>query len=344
MSRPMIRAGSTSCARALSAPRTHRQLHSRTAAVNSDALLAAPPRLRHRRWPAQQDSSRRPRFMSSGQALHLKKKEFIADKNMPPNWREEVEESLAKVDRAAAEEGLKANKSHLEDLEETLSRKTLKPDSPWGLAVYRTCYNDEAAWQEMKEDLEARPRESMEFYVDDGLFDRHQFVFMDDKARFDGATPYESRGHFAKWAREELARHWAVQPVTEEMLQRDIDQLIDTAGTRYNICMVVDEREPAVAEQGHAHGAPDDADDQHPDYADGWMYDRNEGYGGWVYSSTLEYVDTYDKLSDCNNWEEDWMFAYPSVVYDNMGLERSPAFWRDEIAAERAKAAAAKKQ
>ena len=85
--------------------------------------------------------------MSSGQALHLKKREFIADKNLPPNWREEVEESLAKVDRAAAEEGLKANKSHLEDLEETLSRKTLKPDSPWGLAVYRTCYNDEAAWQ-----------------------------------------------------------------------------------------------------------------------------------------------------------------------------------------------------
>lgn len=298
--------------------------------------------------------------MSSGQALHLKKREFIADKNMPPNWREEVEESLAKVDRAAAEEGLKANKSHLEDLEETLSRKTLKPDSPWGLAVYRTCYNDEAAWQEMKEDLEARPRESMEFYVDDGLFDRHQFVFMDDKARFDGATPYEIRGHFAKWAREELARHWAVQPVTEEMLRRNIDQLIDTAGTRYNVCMVVDDVSllslskdtlmgPLTMLVNRRLGPPvveslEDEDDQHPDYADGWMYDRNEGYGGWVYSSTLEYVDTYDKLSDCNNWEEEWMFAYPSVVYDNMGLERSPAFWRDEIAAERAKAAAAKKQ
>ncbi|UNI23314.1 hypothetical protein JDV02_009144 [Purpureocillium takamizusanense] len=357
MSRPMLRtAGMASYARPSCL---------RAAAHNTQptaAAATAAPRLHHGyRRPVTAPGSRR--HQQRHRPWQFRQAAFHSTKRASPTNKQSLvgeTETLPEVDRAAAlERLLEAHRAQnrLEEVEETLADEQLKRDTPWGLAVYRTCYDDDAAWRAMREALEAGVQESKTCYVDNGLFERHQFVFMDDRARFDGATAYEIRDHFDAWAREELARHWAVQPVTETQ-RRAIDKLISCKGTRYNVCMVVDDVSLlSLSNKKTSFGplvmlvdrerlgtpvveVPKSEDDQHPDYADGWMYDHNEGYNGWIYRRTFEYVDDYNILSDWNNWQEDWMFAYPSWVYGQMRLERSPAFWRDEIAAERAKAAA----
>ncbi|PNY25608.1 Uncharacterized protein TCAP_04452 [Tolypocladium capitatum] len=280
----------------------------------------------------------------------------LEEDKMPANWTEQPQESDAKIHMAAFEEKMKAYRAQdrLEEIDKELNNEHLKPDAPWGLAVYRTCYDDEVGWQKMREHLETRVRESLEYYVNDGMLQRHRFVFMDDKTQFDGASPAKVRDHFEQWAKEELARNWAAQPVTEEM-RHDMygppdnpdNGALSWAGTRYHVCVLIDDVcllsldenrvGPIFMLVNKDFGIPHEIteDNEHPDYEDGWMVDHNEGPGGWIYVRSSEYVETYNALHDRNEWGEDDRFMYPSMVYGDMGLERSPAFWREEVAAKK---------
>ncbi|UNI24762.1 hypothetical protein JDV02_010486 [Purpureocillium takamizusanense] len=333
-----------SCTRIPFAPVAHHQ-HMRAAAVGIAAAVSAAWGIRGRSG------------LSTGaqvdRAFYSTKKCVLVEENMPPNWREKLREFEANLDRPELERRLEAlqQPSHLEGVERALDSAQLRPGASWGLAVYRTDYKDDAKWQEMCARLEMDVRESSEYYVDNGIFDRHRFVFMDDKARFDGASPAQVRVHFEQWAKEELARDWAVQPVTEDMHQtmygppdKPNHGAITSVGTRYNVCMVIDDvclqsldRAGGLAaafvmlvnrDSSLSREATEEY--EHPDYTEGWMYDHNEGPGGWIYISMWDYVDTYNALSESDEWVE--RFMWPSMVYGTMGLglERSPAFWRQE--------------
>lgn len=248
----------------------------------------------------------------------------------------------------------------LPGIEKEINDGNLKPDAPWGLVVYRTCYNDEAGWQRVRGYLEALVRESLKERSRDSMLERHRFVFMDDEACFGGASAAEIRDNFEHWAREQLDQNWAAQPVTEAMRlemygprnQPRQGQMF-YAGTRYNVCAVIDdvclqsfdekwpglhglimlvrrEWDPSL-EEGDAAEAGGGGDSVHPDYDDGWMVDLSEGPNGWIYVPACEYVDLYDTLSDGDEWQQDHRFMYPSLVYGAMGLERSPGFWRRAV-------------
>lgn len=220
-----------------------------------------------------------------------------------------------------------------------------KPDAPWGMAVYRTCYDNEAKWQKMRKHLETTIRKELEDRSRHSILKRHQFVFMDDRSLFDGASPAKVRDHFDQWAKGELKRNMAQRPLSDDS-HRSHEELMKLAGTRYHICMLIDDvclqsvdvsqtalRELVMLVKKDSDLASESKVEQdiHPDYEDGWMVDHNEGPGGWIYVEALEYIKLYDMLSsDHNDWYEDHMFMYPSLVYGNMGLKRSPGFSRRE--------------
>lgn len=55
----------------------------------------------------------------------------------------------------------------------------LKPDAPWGLAVYRTSYNDDAAWHCILSVLRRDIESSLAVYqTQPGLLARHELVAM----------------------------------------------------------------------------------------------------------------------------------------------------------------------
>lgn len=76
----------------------------------------------------------------------------------------------------------------------------------WGFAVYRTTYDDDEAVQRfvtlmrksVEEQLEKRGRKEL-------LLQYHDFIIMDDKKRFNGATKAQIREHFVAWVEEQAA-------------------------------------------------------------------------------------------------------------------------------------------
>lgn len=261
------------------------------------------------------------------------------------------------VDREALRKALDESRASADipaGIDGELHNQHLKKDAPWGLAVYRTCYDDEAAWQKMRSHLESQaPRSfaSLDERRRESVLARHRLVFMDDEERFRDASLASVRDDFEQWARDELLGNWAEQPVTEARRSElfgasgaDGDGGIDmSCGTRYNVCAVVDD---VCLESLDRPGGPGplmlllrkcydpapgvDGDQVHPDFDEGWMWDKDEGPNGWIYVGVDDYVHLYDGLCDWDTWQEDFMFMSPSAWYSQMSLERSPAFWREE--------------
>ncbi|KAK7973039.1 hypothetical protein PG996_007267 [Apiospora saccharicola] len=122
----------------------------------------------------------------------------------------------------------------------------LSPQAPWGLAVYRTDYSDDAAWRRMQAELERHAAEALGRSRRAGLLLRHHMAFMDeDRAVLDGAWRGHVREMFTLWAAEELRGNW--NP-TEDSPKPDLISARGTdfrspgyrAGARYNFCLMVD--------------------------------------------------------------------------------------------------------
>jgi hypothetical protein len=92
---------------------------------------------------------------------------------------------------------------HYDEIDDSLKDRNLKPDTPWGLAIYRVAYGDQAAWERILAELN-------KILVDWGRMDRrarHHLVVMDDRSRFNGATIDQVRNHFRKWSLDEVKRN-----------------------------------------------------------------------------------------------------------------------------------------
>ncbi|KAM0324586.1 hypothetical protein ACHAQA_007972 [Verticillium albo-atrum] len=330
-----------------------------TGAASYARVLTPLPRLPHRprltatRLPACHLT--RPSFSSHAVSSSAKAPD---DYELPPNWREIVQEAQSKIDFPALEKYLRDERAadRLPGIESELTDPDLRPDAPWGCVVYRTRYDDEAAWLRMCAYLETQVRESLEGrgVMWEAMTARHRFVFVEDRALLEGASPAKVRGLFEARADEELERNWAAQPVTGEM-RGEMKRVSTHCGTQYNVCMLVDDvclqsldeewpgLSPVVMLVRKAWDPSivrEEGDEVHPEYEEGWMVDHDEGPNGWIYVAALEYVDLYSALQDPYEWEEDHRFMYPSYVYGSlgMGLERSPGFWKKglEIAGKKA--------
>ncbi|KAL3300174.1 hypothetical protein RB213_008809 [Colletotrichum asianum] len=212
----------------------------------------------------------------------------------------------------------------------------LKPNAPWGFAVYRTCYSDESSWRRMRQHIETCIQDTV--------------TFIEDKQSLDTAGPVQVKVHFDTWARQELARNWKERSETPEVGLFPYGgppspKQMMFYGARYNVCMVIDDVCLQSVDETRKHTGPvalllkrewqpirfREGDDVHPDYEDGWMIDHDEGPNGWIYVRASNYVQHYNDLNEWyNDWDEDHMFMYPSVVYEELGLKRSPGFWRQK--------------
>lgn len=124
----------------------------------------------------------------------------------------------------------------------------LSPWAPWGFAVYRTDYSDDAAWHRMQRELEKDAIRGLGRRRDDqiGLLPRHRMVFFDEsRATLDGARKDDVRAMFAHWAAEELRRNWnptkdSPLPDLRSAQGTDAQSPGYRAGARYNFCLMVD--------------------------------------------------------------------------------------------------------
>ncbi|KAK8145026.1 hypothetical protein G3M48_004994 [Beauveria asiatica] len=66
----------------------------------------------------------------------------------------------------------------------TISLDRFKPDTPWGLVVYRTAYGDDATWRRMLDELQD-PVTSLPYEPapNPELYTRHRFEIMDHLPR-----------------------------------------------------------------------------------------------------------------------------------------------------------------
>jgi hypothetical protein len=236
-------------------------------------------------------------------------------------------------------------------IEEALSDWNLKVDAPWGMALYRTAYGDEAAWQQIVAQIKGAMETSLMGWED--MRARHDLVIMDDSPQFDGATIDQVRNHFRAWSLEELKRNWRHPPIPEEELaniETGPFRVDDGAGLRYNYCMVVDDiclesvermYKPVVKlvdkcwEPYHPDDLPTgDEEDENPGWEGGLTNSESE-HVGWMYIHTWEYVEIQDLLQESPWWPD--RYVRPPLV-DWMGTDRDPegnydfsklpGFWR----------------
>ncbi|PYH80262.1 hypothetical protein BO82DRAFT_384515 [Aspergillus uvarum CBS 121591] len=102
----------------------------------------------------------------------------------------------------------------------------------WGLVIYRCTYKSDADWEELMSRLLYKVRSPLEEYYDGlDILDSFRPTVMDDRTRFDGATPDNIRDHFNEWA-----------PMASETEQgiSSTDFGYDFIA-RYRFCIMVDE-------------------------------------------------------------------------------------------------------
>lgn len=215
------------------------------------------------------------------------------------------------------------------------------PTAPWGLAIYRTAYNDEAAWQLVLRALEAdvtnslnmfarrapdRPN-GLEFYHRDALLHRHEMVVFNDRTSLHGAEIRDIRTRFSRWASEELERNLAQAPGEDPSHERHI---AETTGVRYEYCLVVDElcleatnRAPHSPLVMLVRKAWDE--DQDWDRGD----DPHDENGGWMFRRASDYVsDCEELLISGEDWWQEGAYVPPPLTYHGDKIQTAPGHWR----------------
>ncbi|KAJ5481565.1 hypothetical protein N7475_000377 [Penicillium sp. IBT 31633x] len=178
------------------------------------------------------------------------------------------------------------------------------------------------------------------------LLEAHDLVIHDDPEKFNGATSHEVRDHFHGWVAEQLPK--VVD--TPETLQRIFeayskqeDPIVGPEygfGARHNLALFVDDicleslvhmRHPVVKimYKQWADLRPEERNYKiHPDWHDGTTEDGDEDVG-WMYTSVIEYVDTYNLFEQVNMaiWHDEY-FRPPCMLDYFYDEERQPGFWR----------------
>ncbi|KAH6636185.1 hypothetical protein F5144DRAFT_169572 [Chaetomium tenue] len=244
-------------------------------------------------------------------------------------------------------------------IQRVLGGYDFKIDSPWGLVLYRTAYDDEAAWQRIVTGIKCNVEIWLQGWED--MLERHQLVIMDDRSQFDGATIDQVRDHFRRWSLEELKRNWRHPPVPEDVLARfdfgyDANKRVHVEGhepARYHFCLVADAlclesvewmRDRAVVKLVDKNWEPYE---YNPDQLlrlgkrgekrawEGGVTDSGEEEVGWMYIEASNYVDMQDELdNDVLFWDEIYLRP-PQTRYMVVGrpgvdptFPTMPGFWR----------------
>ncbi|KAJ5876172.1 uncharacterized protein N7529_001756 [Penicillium soppii] len=101
----------------------------------------------------------------------------------------------------------------------------------WGIVIYRTTYTSESDWEEFLRRFLGQVRETLEYYEGLDMWDSFRPTVMDDKSRFDGATPAQIRDAFKEWA---MTACETEQGVTYERAEW-------AYGARYRLCIIANE-------------------------------------------------------------------------------------------------------
>jgi hypothetical protein len=238
-------------------------------------------------------------------------------------------------------------------IEEALGDRNLKTDAPWGMALYRTAYGDEAAWRQILAQIKSDMERSVMGW--DEIRARHQLVIMDDRSQFDGATIDQVRSHFRTWSLEELKRNWRHPPMPEDVvakIEAGVPGEDDDAGVRYNFCLVVDDLCLESVERMKYSPVMKLVDKRWKSYdpdelptTDEIEEDRNLGWEGgvtnseyeavgWMYIDTGGYVEIQDTLNKSWWWPDIYLrpplmrvlgVGEPSALD---GFGEMPGFWR----------------
>jgi hypothetical protein len=226
----------------------------------------------------------------------------------------------------------------------------LKPDAPWGLAVYRVSYSDDAAWDRMlsvlRQDVESSL--AMRRQAQPDLCSRHELVVIDDASKFDGAGPDKIREHFNAWAVDELQRNWRTdrEPATKDEIitgtsAGSANHYLSHAGSRYNFCWLIDDicleslekmTSPVVklvsrdwAPDSEQDEAEEDEEDEKLDWEGGETNGEFEDVG-WMYVEVCEYINIQNQLLEDDFWPK--MYVRPPLMRFESDFNEAPGFWR----------------
>ncbi|KAM3427186.1 hypothetical protein MY4824_009603 [Beauveria thailandica] len=227
----------------------------------------------------------------------------------------------------------------------TINLDRFKPDTPWGLVVYRTAYGDDAAWRRMLDELQD-PVTSLAYEPapNPELCTRHRFEIMDDQSQFQGAAMQALRDTFSTWVVDEYRANLNEEhrPSVEEI---NVDMAISLAGARYNFFLVVDDiclesldqacgpvvkLVQAAGHEGLDYSlSAEEIQERGPKKEDseweGGLTENEFENVGWMYIETSDYAVFQEYLAEPENWEDEYL--RPPKLRSLDGFEDAPGSW-----------------
>ncbi|KAM3433148.1 hypothetical protein NHJ13734_006585 [Beauveria thailandica] len=251
----------------------------------------------------------------------------------------------AEIREAMAQERTAQFADPLRKVASTINLDRFKPDTPWGLVVYRTAYGDDAAWRRMLDELQD-PVTSLPYEPapNPELYTRHRFEIMDDQSQFQGAAMQALRDRFSAWVVDEYRANLNEEhrPSVEEI---NVDKAISLAGARYNFFLVVDDiclesldqacgpvvkLVQAAGHEGLDYSlSAEEIQERGPKEEDsewegGLTEDEFENVG-WMYIETSDYAVFQEYLAEPENWEDEYL--RPPKLRSLDGFEDAPGSW-----------------
>lgn len=259
----------------------------------------------------------------------------------------------AEMREAIAQEAADNHADPLRGLEEQLSCLQFKPNAPWGLAIYRTAYDDPAAWDQMLELIQDSIESVSHEPINQHLHPRHAYKIFDDSTQFEKATISHLRNSFSNWVMNEYMTNCRdnMRPSAEEFKAYTSGRKCGYAGgARYNFFIVVDDiclesiSQDCGAVIKLVQGAgPDEFEPslstieieemggplQDDSLWEGGLTENEFENVGWMYYDPVEYVILQDRLAMASNWEDEYL--RPPLLRDQDGFEDAPGSWRRDL-------------
>ncbi|KAJ5210634.1 hypothetical protein N7491_010441 [Penicillium cf. griseofulvum] len=191
----------------------------------------------------------------------------------------------------------------------------------WGWVFYRTTYEDDEVWDSFKRILNFSVRSIISLdprsELNEAMFDQLEFIFIEDKAKFDGASKEELRAHFQQWVANSFS---AENPQADQRLLHD-----DEPVPRYRFFFEIDEdtlRSCGSESSGHAS------------FVDGFWSSSEQSQNqvkatrdcedvGWMRMDMAFFMDTHF-YAGMSGSVEMWRFFYerPPAIVPNSKLIR----------------------
>ncbi len=235
-----------------------------------------------------------------------------------------------------------------DDIESALSHG-FKANAPWGLAIYRIAYGDNAAWERMLKVLEEVANPDDCATCNEEIFRRHRFEIFDNED-LNGATHDQLRENFRRWVMEDFTKNSTYQDGIQELdANLEQDKWFHN-GARYDFFLVIDEIclesldqrcgpvMKLVARPSDNYSYIDGATEEEIEEMGGLRLENSRWDGGetewedenvgWMYISDCEYVSYVELLSQIpSNWQDEAFYVRPPMLR-LCSPEDEPGSWR----------------